>query len=170
MQIMFTTLNGSIQKLTMPAPSDQVLPGVSWGRFDELFTAAYWRGQAWQHERLGTYRKVRLGQTLTEEVAACILGGHGMHAESGVAAFQSVRQAGLLEGIPSASMIEAVLSSPLRVGPRVRFPRQKSIYVAAALRDLAEFEEPKGDVELRDRLLSLPGVGLKTASWIVRNY
>lgn len=30
--------------------------------------------------------------------------------------------------------------------------------------------EPAGDTDLRDTLATLPGVGLKTASWIVRNY
>ena len=32
------------------------------------------------------------------------------------------------------------------------------------------FEEPKDDVVLRDALTAIPGVGLKTASWAVRNH
>jgi thermostable 8-oxoguanine DNA glycosylase len=46
---------------------------------------------------------------------------------------------------------------------------QKSAYLAAALSVLEGLEEPADYVAFRDRLTELPGVGLKTASWITRN-
>jgi endonuclease III len=38
------------------------------------------------------------------------------------------------------------------------------------LKVLQSFDEPKEDVALRYHLAELPGIGLKTASWIVRNH
>jgi hypothetical protein len=73
MQEMYSLIGDTIERLELPDPNDFVLPGIRWGAFDELLTPAYWRGQAWQHERLGTYRHLRLGSTLSEEIApACL--------------------------------------------------------------------------------------------------
>lgn len=173
MQTMYARLNGKPQRLELPAPDDEILRGIRWGRFDELFTPAFWRGQAWQHDVLGTYHRYRLGRTLQEETAACLLGGYGMKAELGLAAYRRLRDARLLEGTPPAAVIEAELAQPFLVHgvPRkYRFPRQKARYLAGCLHVLAGFEEPSNDVTLRDRLHELPGIGPKTASWIVRNY
>jgi len=52
---------------------------------------------------------------------------------------------------------------------RYRFPRQKAHLLAAALRGLDALDALAGDRELRDDLTRLPGIGPKTASWIVRN-
>jgi hypothetical protein len=40
---------GHVAALSLPPADAEVLPGVRWGRFDDLFTPAYWHGQAWQH-------------------------------------------------------------------------------------------------------------------------
>jgi thermostable 8-oxoguanine DNA glycosylase len=173
MQTMYARLKGKPQRLELPSPVDEILPGIRWGRFDELFTPAFWRGQAWQHDVLGTYHRYRLGRTLQEETAACLLGGYGMKAELGLAAYHRLRDARLLEDTPSAAILEAELARPflLRGVPRkYRFPRQKAQYLAGCLRALAGFDEPPSDLTLRDRLQALPGIGPKTASWIVRNY
>lgn len=173
MQIMYAILNGKVRKLTLPGPNDHVLPGVAWGAFDELMTPAYWRSQAWQHHALGTYTDLRLGSTLTEEIAACLLGGFGMPAELGLAAYARLRERGLLARKSSARTLEAALLEPIeyRGGCRAyRFPRQKARYLAACLALLDDLAEPTDDVELRDVLATLPGIGLKTASWVVRNY
>ena len=87
MQIMYARIDGDLQHLELPDSEEMVLPGIRWGAFDELLTPAFWRGQAWQHEKLGTYERLRLGRNLAEEVAACLLGGFGMKAEIGLAAF-----------------------------------------------------------------------------------
>jgi hypothetical protein len=173
MQTMYANLGGAVHHLTLPDLAEEVLPGLLWGAFDELFTPAYWRGQTWQHQQLGTYNSVRLGRSLSEEVAACLLGGFGMPAELGVAAFFRLRDLGLLAGRIPPALLEYTLSEPLNVRGRwrtYRFPRQKARYLAACLEELASFCEPELDLELRDALVRFPGIGLKTASWIVRNY
>lgn len=171
---MFTTIGDCVRQLMLPAPHVDVLPGVRWGRFDELFTAAYWRGQAWQHEHLGTYKNLRLGSTLSEETAACLLGGYGMRAELGLHAFRRLRDQGLLSGTPTASVLEVALATPFLINARrlsYRFPRQKARYLAECLDRLGHLDEGvTDDLKLRDFLLALPGIGPKTASWIVRNH
>jgi thermostable 8-oxoguanine DNA glycosylase len=53
---------------------------------------------------------------------------------------------------------------------KYRFAAQRAAYLARALSMLTAVEEPElSDVALRNALLKLPGVGPKTASWIVRN-
>src|SRR4051794_29547804 len=123
---MYTTTNGKMQSLYLPDATDHILPGIPWGRFDNLLTPAYWRGQLWQHQCLGTYDNLRLGRTLHEEVAACLLGGFGMKAELGLAAYARLRDSGLLDRTPSANALEALLIEPFLLGNqhrRYRFPR-----------------------------------------------
>lgn len=171
-QVMYAALGGAVRELRLPSPQEFVLPGVRWGAFDELLTPAFWCGQAWQHQQLGTYANLRLGETLEEEVAACLLGGYGMPAELALAAYRRLRDIGMLNGTPQAEEIEAVLSIPFDDHGQLRkyrFPRQKAIYLSASLRLLTGFSEPEDDRQFRDCLAQLPGVGLKTASWVVRN-
>lgn len=173
MQVMYALINGGLKSLELPNADNEVLPGIRWGAFDELLTPAYWRGQAWQHEQLGTYKHLRLGNTLAEEVAACLLGGFGMKAELGLAAFFRLRERGLLETTSEENVLEQALAEPFAIRGqlwRYRFPRQKARYLAACLGRLCNFVEPQDDIKLRDHLAQLPGVGPKTASWIVRNY
>lgn len=174
MQTMYAALDGTIRQLQLPCSESELLPGIRWGSFDELLTPAYWKGQAWQHERLGTYDDFRLGCSLPEELAACVLGGHGMPAEVGLAAYRRLQDRGLLVTVPTISALEAALSEPFENGKggtrRYRFPRQKARYLAGCFRAIHDLELPASDVALRDLLLDLPGIGPKTASWIVRNY
>jgi thermostable 8-oxoguanine DNA glycosylase len=173
MQTMYADNGGAWASLEMPDPDDEVVPGVLWGAFDEMMTPAYWRGQAWQHEARGTYASLRLGRTLAEETAACLLGGYGMPAELGLGAYARLRADGLLADMPSEAVLEQRLAEPFFIHGRhrrYRFPRQKARYLAACLRVLKTFDEPEDDVSLRTALAALPGIGPKTASWIVRNY
>lgn len=173
MQTMRTVVRGAIHSLDLPAAHECVVPGVSWGRFDDVGTPAFWRGQSWQHELIGTYEDLRLGRSLTEEVAACLLGGFGMPAELGLMAYSRLRERELLIGCHSAQVLEAALSEPFDCSGRFRryrFARQKANYLAGCLRRLADLEEPDDDLDLRNALTDFPGVGLKTASWVVRNY
>lgn len=75
MQTMYALAFGETFRRDMPPPDAVLTSGIAWGRFDELFTAAYWCGQAWQAGLLGLYGSVNLGRTLAEETAACLLGG-----------------------------------------------------------------------------------------------
>lgn len=155
-------------------PVDLIADGlqrrVRWGHPWQFDTAAYWVAQATMFSPTANYR---IGSTLAEEVAACILGGFGLPALVGVRAFETVRDAGLLVEDSSADQIEAVLRRPLSIsGRRVhyRFPRQRASRIAAALALLSRSEPPTEGAALRDWLLQLPGVGPKTASWIARNH
>ena len=145
---------------------------VRWGQPWQFDTPAYWVSQAEMFHPVDNYR---IGSSLAEEVAACILGGYGLPALVGVRAFETVRDAGLLDQDRSVTAfeLERVLRMPLLVGDRFvryRFPRQRAYRVAAALEGLGGARPPAHGVQLRDWLLRLPGVGLKTASWIARNH
>jgi thermostable 8-oxoguanine DNA glycosylase len=169
---MYAFIDGSVRKLDLPSPNAYVLPGIRWGMFDDLMTPAYWRGQAWQHGRLGTYDDLRLGRSLVEEVAACLLGGYGMPADVALAAYWRLRENGMLERNACSAEIEESLSTPFIINGRTkryRFARQKARYLNACLEQLPAFAISDDDRSFRDDLAQLPGIGLKTASWIVRN-
>ena len=174
MQTMYAVLDGAICHLELPSRDRPLLPGIQWGSFDELLTPAYWKGQAWQHERLGSYDDLRLGRSLTEELAACLLGGYGMPAELGLAAYRRLRSRGLLGMVPTVAALECALSEPFLmrhgVSRRYRFPRQKARYLAGCLQMIQEVDPPTSDRALRNLLMELPGIGPKTASWVVRNH
>lgn len=166
---------------TMPARS--LPPGITvagqridfgWGEPHELGSTAFWIHLAREAE---LPESLRIGDTLAEEVAACLLGGFGMPADIGWAAFDALKDEGLLARgrRPSASEIETVLSIPLTIPgrprpTRYRFPKQRGIRLSQAL-EMVEAQSywPDDPRELRDALCLLPGVGPKTASWITRN-
>jgi thermostable 8-oxoguanine DNA glycosylase len=156
------------------APDAYVLPNVPWGRHDALFTPAYWMTQYWMNEDRFPDRCHRLGQTFEEEVVACLLGGHGIPAEIGVAAFLRLRDLGLIAEPQTCATFSEILKEPLAIEGRhviYRFWSQKARYVSAALTALREQSPPLDSPKmLRDYLLRIPGIGPKTASWIVRNW
>lgn len=158
--------------MELPSPDDEVLPGVPWGRFDVLFTPAFWAGRAWLSMIDGEQRFHRLGRTLREEAAACLLGGFGIPSEVGLSAFARLRDRGLLDREPTVEELTSALREPLQVGSRLlryRFASQKAVYLAGLLRRIDTIPLPTDDVAFRDCLAQLPGIGLKTASWITRN-
>jgi N-glycosylase/DNA lyase len=63
---------------------------------------------------------------------------------------------------------------PLLVSGRstgYRFARKKANYLSVAMKRLSEESPPiSSGRELRDWLTELPGIGLKTASWVARNW
>jgi N-glycosylase/DNA lyase len=158
----------------VPSPEVEVLPRVTWGRPEVLFTPAYWMTQQWVLE--GPIREHhRLGETFEEEVVACLLGGHGIPSEVGLAAFERMRDTGLIaERCCDAEILSEHLHEPLVIGNRriiYRFWRQKARYVASAIRALSAEPLPSQSPRtLRDHLMRFPGIGPKTASWVVRNW
>jgi N-glycosylase/DNA lyase len=158
----------------LPSSDEEVIPGVVWGRVDELFTVAYWLGQYWLRENEYLAFRHRIGQTFQEEVVACMLGGHGIPAEVGLAAFERLRDIGLIaEPDVTPEAIADHLRRPLTIGTRqitYRFWSRKSTHIAATLRSLQEHPPSCVGRDLRDYLITLPGIGPKTASWIVRNW
>jgi thermostable 8-oxoguanine DNA glycosylase len=174
MQQVIAAFGDELRSFDLPAPDELLMPGVLWGRHEDLLSPAYWAAAAWM---AGDVPRdgFQLGKSLPEEVAACLLGGHGMPAEVGLAAYYRVRDS-LRERkdplIPEADLF-SMLSEPLQVRGRLvryRFARQRSAYLARSLELLRDVDEAAlDDVTFRDRLLTLPGIGAKTASWIVRN-
>jgi N-glycosylase/DNA lyase len=159
------------------APAGQTARRLAWGHGWQVGTAAYWVAVTEAAATDGTLRqgpgRHRLGRDLTEEVAACLLGGHGMPYEIGLAAFRAVRDAGLLARSSQVHELERVLRQPLEVGGRTvhyRFASQRARWLAAALRHIWTQLPPDRAEELRDWLLLVPGIGPKTAGWIVRNH
>lgn len=171
MQIVRAVRVGQIALLSLPGPEEVVCGQVQWGMFTKFGTPAYWRAQVWLDEPVGRYQPSPLGGDLAEEVAACILAGFGMPSEVGLEAFQRIRRRGLIDN-PRGDLIEKALLEPLGIRGRkcrYRFPRQKALQLSQALsriRFLTDFDDA---LLLRDALMTLPGVGPKTASWIVRN-
>jgi N-glycosylase/DNA lyase len=172
----FYYLRGNeILERAIPAAQDYVLPGVPWGRPEALFSVAYWLSQYWMREGDRLPRRHALGQTLEEEVVACLLGGHGIPAEVALAAFERFRLRGLISDASAGTEVFShSLREPLIVAGRpvtYRFWSQKAHYVAIALRTMREQAPPRGSAyDLRDYLLRLPGIGFKIASWVVRNW
>jgi N-glycosylase/DNA lyase len=166
-------VDGELHVLELPAADEEVIEGVKWGRFDHIFSPAFWFCRVWYR---GSQTIVyRLGETLAEEVVACLLGGYGLPAEVGVAAFHRLKERGLLSNSPCAEpRIRAALREPLVVRGRqvyYRYPQQRGHFVAEALNRFGTETAPvHDDLALRDWLLRFKGVGPKTASWITRNF
>lgn len=161
--------------LSLPRPTDEVLPGVLWGDVGAFPSPAYWTYLVYTARLLGDRPRYELGSSLVEEVSACLLGGHGIPATVGLAAFRALRNKGALDtsNLPTEQELLEMLSEPLEVNGkslRYRFAAQKSRYLHAALCFLQQQPAPQDPKELRNWLLGIPGIGLKTASWVVRNW
>lgn len=165
--------DGEYRFLEIPDPDAWVMPGVRWGSFEHALTPAFWVSQAWQEGEPGG--GFQLCSTLTEEVVTCLLGGHGAPAEIGLAASRRVIEALRFNptGPHDFNWAEELLKEPLTVRGRqvrYRFASQRARYLAGTLAGLSYINEGDlDDLGLRDALCTLPGVGPKTASWIVRN-
>lgn len=166
------------QDIMEPIGRDVELRAANWRRtfhwYDAsyLATPAFWVEEARRRPRPVSYQ---VGSNLAEEVALCILGGYGIAEWMASAAFWRVKELGLVEN-PDEALIRSALSTPFSFPDRerhvrYRFPVLKAQRLTRALRDLQAASDlalasPR---ELRDWLTTLPGVGPKTASWIVRN-
>ncbi|WP_229506768.1 8-oxoguanine DNA glycosylase [Pseudoduganella rivuli] len=112
---------------------------------------------------------------MREEVGACLLGGHGLPASVGLAAFEIMREHGAFSGAAyDEETLFNWLSEPMPVGDRTiryRFARQKAKYLAAALEKMHDETPPLASGrQLRDWLTGISGIGFKTASWVARNW
>lgn len=166
-------VDGTIEELCLPSSSDEVIPGVRWGALDELFTPSFWKLQSEVQIRRQRYAHHRLGQNFLEEIAVCMLGGYGIPAEMGMLAFRRLKAFGLLSGIASQAEILEALTAPFLVSGtsrHYRFASQKASYLSRSLSTAKDLDTNLPSRELRKHLLLMPGIGPKTASWIVRNY
>lgn len=150
---------------------------MRWGRGWQIGTAAYWISLTQSAIRDGRLAaspvRHRIGADLAEEMAACLLGGYGLPHQFGLAAFEAIRAEGLLRRPATPQVLEEVLRRPLPISRGMvhyRFPAQRARYLAAALTRLRTQTSPASARALRDWLLEIPGIGPKTAGWIVRNH
>ncbi len=150
----------------------QILTDIDWEDAGRLYTKSYWELQYYLAKQ-NSY-SFRLGSNLLEEIVACLLGGYGLKAEMGLLAFHRMRNLHLIRPDVSLPEIERAISRPFRLNGRkvhYRFPHQKAKYIYSFLQrnDIEEFESAYGS-KLRNKLMSVNGIGPKTASWIARNY
>lgn len=161
---------------TLPNEQCEVLPGILWGDCCQLFTPAFWKLQYSVYTSGGTLQhNHKLGKNIIEEVVACLLGGYGIPAEIGLMAFERLKNEGLIRSGAAHSFIFEALSTPFISGNNksttYRFYNQKSKFISEFLnRDDLNSIPLNNDIELREWLLSVNGIGLKTASWITRNW
>lgn len=165
-----------LQTLTgIPNPDKEVMPGIKWGHYGQLYTPAYWKIQyEMYHNDQEFIIDYKLGSNILEEVVACLLGGHGLKSEIGLAAFERLRVRNQIKLNVDYTEINTSLKEAFCLnGTNIhyRFPNQKSKFIAEFLhrKDLNNIPTDT-DYELRNWLLSIKGIGLKTASWITRNF
>lgn len=171
--MLWKDLNKQIE--SFPTPNKEILPGIKWGCFSQLFTPAYWKLQYLMHNQNGDFIiNFKLGENILEEVIACLLGGFGLKSEVGLAAFDRLKTRDLIKANTPFSTILDSLNEPFKIQNKsihYRFPNQKSKFISEFLsrHDLQSIPLDN-DIELRNWLLSISGIGPKTASWITRNY
>jgi N-glycosylase/DNA lyase len=161
---------------TLPNEQSEVLPGIPWGDCCQLFTPAFWKLQYAVYTSGGTiHNDHKLGKNIIEEVIACLLGGYGIPAEIGLMAFDRLKTEGLIHPGVNHSLIFKALSTPFisenNKSTTYRFYNQKSKFISEFLnRDDLNSISINNDIQLREWLLTVNGIGLKTASWITRNW
>lgn len=176
MQIAYCFKDDREYSIKLPDANEKIMGSVKWGKFEEFFTPAYWYAQTWFFELSNAPSlQYKLGQTFKEEVVACLLGGHGIPSEIGNAKFHQFQQSKLLSKKNILyDEIEAMMHFPIMNNgkeKKYRFATQKAKYIFDALQKIEGIDESgMDDRALRDFLLTVNGVGPKTASWIVRNY
>lgn len=166
------TPTGSVQ-VELPSSDALAFNGVLWGQIEAFPTPAYWHYQVVSRRLTARPTHYKLGHTLAEELGACLLGGHGIPAKVGIAAYERLRKLGAFNTSPSQAELETQLREPLQVDGRpvrYRFAAQKAKYLAKALPLVHAAPEFQTGKQLRDWLIGLPGVGHKTASWVARNW
>ena len=160
------------------APSqveEYVLPGIRFGRPDELLSPAYWamRCETADPEDIDF---VNRHGSLEEEVGFCLLGGFGVTLEVATAFYERLRDEGVFRAEEKFSEPELLelLTTPAIVNGKphkYRFPNQRAQRIRLAMLDLKRLSLPEDDpVKFRDQIQSIKGVGPKTASWITRNW
>ncbi len=174
MQSAVVLTHPAMVQVLLPPPHHEVMDGVLWGALEAFPTPAYWNYQVVARRLVGAPATYKLGRSLTEEVGACLLGGYGIPAAVGLAAYEMLRSNGAFSGeAHTQERLESWLREPLTVHGRVvnyRFASQKAKYLAAVLPALSNTPGFTQGLELRNWLLQLSGIGPKTASWIARNW
>lgn len=174
----FFTKTGEEKWIQIPYENEFIDKDIQWGKNEELFTPSFWYTQTIMNEITNNeILNYQIGTgSLIEETIACLIGGYGIPSEIGNAKFRQIQvHLNELLILPNLEKIESIMSKPLinnkKQEIKYRFIKQKSRYIFDALLKLKKIEETNfSDLELRNELLKINGIGPKTASWIVRNY
>lgn len=175
-QNIYLHVQGEQIALELPDPGEVVVDDVLWGKVEELLTPASWAFQCLAQMDSVDPHRFRMGETLEQEYAICVLAGYGVPAEVGMAAACRLREAGVLDGSGQSSeeTISTLLQQPLDVDGRMiryRFYRSKARYLTAGLDALRTGRPDEDDaMAFRAWFRKLPGVGPKTSSFITRNW
>lgn len=160
-------------ELALPPSDESLLGRIKWGHFSQPFTPAFWRASLWLKGDEPLRLATRSHNSVRRETVFCLLGGYGIKAEVAQAYFRKLVTAGIFSGRhTSEAALRQLLRTPATFRRKIygyRFPNQKARYLAHALTAFSEGNIPRNDLGLRDWLLQLPGIGQKTAAWIVRN-
>lgn len=167
--------NYNVIEKYLPDGENELMPGIKWGHYCQLYTPAFWKYMYLVYGSEVGLDNHRIGSTIIEEIIACILGGYGMPSELGIAAFERLKSKSLIKPGVSFTKIHEALCDPFEMLDgslkRYRFYNQKSKYVHKLLQRTDLDQIPlHHDGSLRTWLLSVEGIGFKTASWITRNW
>jgi thermostable 8-oxoguanine DNA glycosylase len=165
-----------VETLNLPSPTERVFGSIKWGKYTVPYTPAFWKAYTWLREDAPSEKNtLKSGHgDIRRETVLCLLGGYGIKAEVAYAFYNKLQAEGIIDenSAVSCARIRQILASPTTENGRsyrYRFPNIKARYLAGALRIFSDEVPPARDLELRDWLLRIPGVGPKTAGWIVRN-
>lgn len=171
----YVEIGKSVIQIDIPNEYEDVMPGVKWGSAIGFPTVAYWFYKVLSNRLENNTIQYKLGRSLIEEVGACLLGGHGIPAATGVAAFDHMKSYGTFEKKNlSEEQLYDWLSMPIDIGNKTikyRFAKQKACYLHHAINKLNSEDAPiDSGKNLRNWLMEIKGVGPKTASWVARNW
>jgi thermostable 8-oxoguanine DNA glycosylase len=159
---------------TIPEEHHELLPGIKWGHMCQLYTPAFWKYMYHYYQLPENENSHRLSSNILEEVVACLLGGYGIPSELGIVAFKRLSSESLITPGVSLRKIDKALSKPFNcngIERKYRFHRQKARYIHQFLNRTDLNNMPvHDDLEFRSWLLTVKGIGPKTASWITRNW
>jgi N-glycosylase/DNA lyase len=176
MQRIDIVVGTDIQRVNLPDPESDWMPGFRWGDASLLLTPAWIAKHAHMRWRQGTYREMfgRRYNSLAEELVFCVLSGFGIKAEGASAAFQALKAEGIFNRPMTTEAIERVLRRPSNLedgrSARYRFPKVRARYLYDALQQAAELSDIEDGLVLRDRLIGIRGIGPKTAAFVARNH
>lgn len=152
-----------------------------------LDVADIWRAAEGFYRQAVTPSRVVRHEDIEDELLFCLLGGYGITEEHGRSAWLTVRQLEPFSGFwrdddlfqKIMATLEVPQFEPRRADGslrRYRFPKRKAAIIVKARRwvrsrkpledCLLYWDDPK---DRRRILLGCPGLGLKSASWLLRN-
>jgi N-glycosylase/DNA lyase len=171
----YPTISCTQEEFQFPSEEAELVPGIKWGNYCQLYSPAFWKYMYMSANIPLVINHHRIGSTIIEEIVACLLGGYGMPSELGLAAFDRLKQESLLTPGTCLLNIRKALIRPFTMldgkKKRYRFYNQKSRFIYKLLCRSDLYSIPiENDLFFRRWLMTINGIGPKTASWITRNW